>query len=36
VGVSLGWVCGLAALLAQPLMLGAARRYPARLAAATG
>ncbi len=35
VDVSLGWVCGLAALLAQPLMLGAARRYATRLTAAT-
>jgi MFS family permease len=31
VGVSLGWVCGLAALAALPLLAGAARRYGTRL-----
>lgn len=34
VGESLGWVCGLAALLALPLLAGAARRYAARLESA--
>lgn len=34
IGVALGWVCGLAALAAVPLLLGAARRYAAMLAAA--
>lgn len=33
VGVSLGWVCGISALLALPLLLGAARRYAHRLEA---
>jgi MFS family permease len=33
VGVSLGWVCGISALLALPLLLGAARLYSARLEA---
>jgi hypothetical protein len=31
VGVSLGWVCGIAILLALPLLLGAARRYASRI-----
>jgi MFS family permease len=37
VGTSLGWVCGIAALLALPLLAGAARRYATRIetAAAT-
>ncbi len=34
VGSSLGWVCGLAALGAIPLAIGAAHRYAARLASA--
>jgi MFS family permease len=34
VGSSLGWVCGLAALAAIPLAIGAAHRYAARLASA--
>jgi hypothetical protein len=33
VGVSLGWVCGLSALLCLPLLAGAARQYAARLGA---
>jgi MFS family permease len=33
VGVSLGWVCGISALLALPLLMGAARLYGARLEA---
>lgn len=33
VGVSLGWVCGISALLSLPLLLGAARLYGQRLEA---
>lgn len=33
VGVSLGWVCGLSALLCVPLLAGAARRYGERVGA---
>ena len=33
VGESLGWVCGLSALLCVPLLAGAARRYGARIGA---
>lgn len=34
VGTSLGWVCGLCAIASLPLLLGAARRYGARLESA--